>query len=1387
MPSAKKSQRPAKPKMPTVNPLPILGYLNFSGGEPNADFRRELNRTAGDMAGDWKPDTIRKWLEQELAQAQNSAPAFANATQAAHVLRLVFEYGLPAYRAHHADLLFHLQDCDFYQPYLLACLFEAVLQQGGPWTETPRIIAGMLDSLNDFIGYRPVAVLENGRQMEPYPHERFRPVPLYFKEVGAAHGRYQKLIERTIQFFQDTPLEIQHQSYFEWTRMQELAVDVRAHDHLHPANKRTNYMFGEWDPHRVDTKGYYYRFVIRQIILDALLNWMQESRKAHKRLDEEEILFDASAVLCGTMLMASAISGSGPGVHNSSITLTSLLPRVAHQRDAFYARLLQEAKGARRKRLLKEAELTQQPFGHVRQRLNIELAKYGARQVQTRHLAQMFARMGYSESSRKQALVIPSASARFECEIEWRITDAHRQIEQGRLPLAVERLREIEDHLQRGIACGALIDPWNILGFQGLFPLFTSREDSLHDMRAGDLIEMMERIFQAYSETLSEAAALGLKAQQNEVSERFEKLADWWDKFATTTVEDLPHVSGRDSVESARHVAETLSAWQQAGAASGDVSFWKQHIDRFQSAKAYALVVDALLERGDLVASMALLMQWLNQAEFVGLDSGPYSIMSRLTKWMQLALASSPVTSRQSVEELQKLMVRLFAHLEANAGEYWNVPNLGETMGMKAAPKEEPSASPLEEPFDEELEDDDDLFAAAYDEVTFRDSAKDGQHSDTVDEGGRKETTSFDVMARFLEPRLQLLETIAELWQIAASGLAPHLTSSSLAQREHTSQHAADFQARLEGWLEQTRHWQTGLRQLRKSLWSQQISMSSGDHDSNVEYDEQLQTKYYLLHALISTDIHCEIAERSLRSCLPKDSPKEQKDQSAMVEVYRGVLTRNTALVKRMLPALLEELIRQPLLYVPLTNNGDPEKVRAAQSLQSLIRFLLTQLPRLGLLWETWMLLKTAYRMERKSRPGGQAVTEFDQLFRTALRNSLDCVIRSSRRWPVAKLHRPKVGSWSSPKSSPLKRRPMPGANRGMFRQGYSPASDARSLLARSRRSKKRNSLLIQMVSEIVQQYSRIWIKHSGTTRLSTVENLSDSRLWKEVKHFVIDYGAELFHARMLTLGNLRAILHNGIDRFLDYLDEQDDPLHPMPLLEDIENGEIDAEQVVEYLELIYGSVVDRMDRFVEYNTTTTQSDYGERFYCFLDFLRVEAAYERDAWNLLPFNLAHEQLSLRGCREAAQLWETVFRKNNGTRAETHLKHLKKREKEHGMRLPAMTDRIEERFVKPFAVNRMLALVPQSVEDARRDLQGSKTFAALEREIEDYLNSTSGSGIDVAPWLRTLEKEVVTATEETPNQTAGSETTYAPIPVSLRAMQRQLRDWGRESDKKKAKS
>ena len=82
--------------------------------------------------------------------------------------------------------------------------------------------------LNDFVGYRPVAVLENDRRMEPYPHERFRPIPVYLRDAGTAHGPYHELIERTITFLRETPAEILRDAHFDRDQLDELAIDVRA-------------------------------------------------------------------------------------------------------------------------------------------------------------------------------------------------------------------------------------------------------------------------------------------------------------------------------------------------------------------------------------------------------------------------------------------------------------------------------------------------------------------------------------------------------------------------------------------------------------------------------------------------------------------------------------------------------------------------------------------------------------------------------------------------------------------------------------------------------------------------------------------------------------------------------------------------------------------------------------------------------------------------------------------------------------------------------------------------------------------------------------------------------------------------------------------------------
>ncbi len=1297
----------------------VLGYLNFSGGRPDPSFQRLVNDLTERLT--WKK--LGPALLKSLSQLEQEAPAFEDSGQARAVITLAFDNILPAYREFHRDLLFHLTDEDFHQPFFLARVWELLLEQGGPWDDVPVIVERTLDRLNDFVGYRPVAVLENGQRMQVYAHERFRPFPLYLQGAGIACGPFREVISRSLELLRAMPEELLADAHFTLDNMQELALDPRAHDHLHPANKRTNYLFGEWDPHQIDIKGRYRRFIIRKVILDALEQWIGEQ----KRVSMEEVLFDAAAVLGGTILMASAISGAGPGTHDSTVSLTTLLPRVARQRDAFYARLMAVATGARAKRLNKHAQTTQQPFGHVRQYLNFYLAQYGTQQVQRRHVAYLYARMARPEAARKQAAIIPSASARFESEIQWRIAAIKQAVDQGKVNEAVILLGEAEDNLHRGIHCGALVDPWNILGFQGQFPLFTTREDSVPDQRIEVMLQLVEGILESYTRVLEEAAARAMTLVVTDIDRRFERFADFWDRFGSVTVQDLPTVLAQDHLDSARRVARALAEWRAAGEAAGQIPFWREHVQEFQTARAYAQVVSALLDRNDLVASLGLLMQWLSQADDVGLVAGPLSFDRLLTRWIDSLgdLAGTERTEKTTAENSQiwPLLRRLFAYLEANAGDFWLVPRLSEAAVGNVTP--ETGDGPDDDDPDREL------YGAAYEGVTFRDSADDGQFSDTADDrGALPDAGEFEVFERMLEPRLQFLRTLARLWQVAASLCGRRAAEEAL---------PAEAVEHLGVWLSRVVDVQNELERLCNELWERELSAPAGDHDANVEYDAQLQTKLYLVQVTLSTIVSFRTAQWVLWAALPDSPPKGDRGpvEASSLALFRSLVRGDAAEVRKALPGLLRALKKEPLLYVPLDHGGAPAQILAARTMQALMRFLLRHLPKLGLLRETWHVLRTAQQMERASRPQGLAVTEYDRLFRIALKSSLEAVIQASTRW--------KSGRFTDEE-------------------------------------------LIEFVGSIVELYLDQWLEHSSTMRLSTVEALKLDGVWDETKSFIQKYGGELFHARQLTLGNVRAILHQGVDRFLDYLQENEDPLHPLKLLRDIEAGELTREDAIDHLRLIYQIVVERYDRFLEYNTTTTQSDYGEVFHSLLDFLRLETTYDRDAWNLVPVSLAHEVLSRTGKDDAAQIWEDVFATKTEDMADRHLADLLKLERQYGMRLPSISNHLRERFVKPLSVNTMAALIapaclmtpPEPPPRSRGAIaHRPDPFRLLQKLVDDYLKSTSGSGLEVPPWLRQLEDElnrVQHADQSTGSLDLDADLDLPPSLLNLRETKQQLRQW-----------
>jgi len=1220
------------------------------------------------------------------------------------VLEIVFEHLLPAYLRHHADLLFHLSTADLLNPFFLARLFEATLDAGGPWTETGRIIEHALAKLNDYVGHRPIAVLENGRKAEVYPHERFRPVPLYLKGAGIAVGPYHDLMRATFEHVSSTPADLLEETSFDPARLDELALDVRAHDAMHPVFKRTNYLFGEWDPHQIDGQGHFRRFIVRKVILDSLVNWM----KLASDLPPAERLHDASAVLCGTILMASAISGWGPGAHDSTMSLASLLPVVARQRDDFYARTMARVSGVRAARLAAVVEATRQPFGHVRQQLNIDLANFAAAQMQRRTVAEQFARMGYSQSARSEAERIPAASIRIECELRVRSESAIRLASRGHVGEAADRLDEASDLLVRGIECGALIDPWNILGFQGVFPLFIAREDSVPDHRAEWLIEMMERLFAAGSHVLTEAAARGDATTVVRVRDWLDRTAEWWDRYATTTVSDLPVVHGEALAESAAAVAGTIAEWRAAGPAAGNLTFWRDRVERLETPEAFADVVDALLDRGDFVAASGLLVQWLSQSDDIGLGDLERSFFSLAIRWLH-ELTGGPFVP--PAHEQARLARRFFEFLESNAGDYWIVPSysdpaLGSTNGDRDPPPRD--AEP------EDYDGADELFSAAYEGMVYRDSTADGFEGEVLDSSPSASGGEFDDRLKRMEPRLRFLEMLAYLWRIGAGRIRDD----------------GEFDSAARQWQSQAKRMADDLAALARNVAAESIMGTAGDLEANVEYDAQLQSKNHLSHLVVNAAVRMASAERLLRSRRQNESDEAEPAIVLLQKVLAGDVTG----VRRSLPELLRLLAGRPLLYVAVENGGDPNEVVAARLNHDLLMTLATELPRLGLLREARQVLLTALRMERRSRPAALSVTEFDRLFRTSLEAVLRVAVSARSPRVQQRIDRGRSRFFSSgvPYGPPSRRRPP---RRLPARRHSRMTSNAKAPVS------ARDEETVALAAAVVDRFAGFWLKHAATMRLTAVEALNDSTTWSEAKRFINKYGGDLFHARVLPLSNLRAILAEGVDQFLDHLIEQDDPLHPSPLVADISKDDNFRRQAARLLELIYAAVVDEIERFVEYNSTTTQSDYGERFDSFLDFLRAEAAYRRDEWDLTPLRITHEVLATAGRDAAAHLWEEVVRERTATAAQKHLSRLRSLEKRHAMRLPSISDHFAEEFIKPFAINRILALVPAVVKEGQTGRRETPAFRLIHREIENYLATSTGSAAELPEWLVKLENSV----------------------------------------------
>jgi hypothetical protein len=1261
----------------------ILGYLNFSSGTSDPTFLKNLNDLfgrldMGENSGEPAWQRIGTVLRDALPGICGTSEAFRSVEQAEAVVGLVFFHALPGYRLHHRDLLFHQKDEQVFLPFFIGRMCEAVLQQGPPWSEIDRIVRASVSRLNDYIGYRPVAVLQSAQKIQPYAQEWVRPIPLYIRGAGVSAGPYSELVEAALNILRETDSAILFDAMFPLEQLDELAVDPRAYDFDHPVNKRPNYLFGQWDMNQLDSAGRCRRFVVQQAALEAMMDRL----KNHGKVADKEVLFEEAAVLAGTILMGSGVSGSRPNAIDSTVNLATLVQKIADYRDAFYQQLLGRVDGAHAERLKREAAALKQPFGGVRQHFNHYLAQRRAEQLQHVHLAQLFTRMGYIEAARRQVRVVPVAAARMLCDMQCRLTAAHREIDQGRLEPVVILLNEIENILHRAIECGAMVDPWNILGFGGQFGLFPSPENSIHDYRIDELLNLVSDIFALYIRTGKEAAALGNNAVQTVLAEQLNRLTEWWDKFATTEVSEIGGISGRDTFESAEQVASALRAWHEAGAAAGDIAFWRSHVEQFRTAKSYALVVDTLLDHGDLVAAQALLVHWLSQGDTIPLVEESYSFNELAVLWMEDLWNSGqdaeegPRHNHLSPRQRWSYARKFLDYLEANAGEFWHVPRLeafaeGSGMGKN-------------EEFDEEPDDEtDNLFGAAYEHLTYRDSTDDGIDSSLFETGPDAVESELVFEAERIVAHLAFLAMIAHLWKMTATVSLCGDTPDP--ERDEV----------LAGWHDQAMANYRELLELLSTVQRYRIPAPSGAHDSMVEYDRRRSVKEMLLESIINTCVDTADTARMIRAAMSRQVPAADAQQweEPMHRVLSAVLRGEASTIRKSWKELLVALGRQPLLYVSLARGGNPLKIVAARSLQSMLCRFLAYLPRLGLVQETAQLLETIQGMEFEHPQGPGAITEFDRVFQIGCKAIVRALVTSSEDW--------------------------------------SPPRD------RANKQYADNEL-IALLEQTAESLLRCWLAHSRGVRLSVLESVSDEKQWTRLKQFIEKYGSDLFTQHFMNLGNLRAILLAGVESYIDWIREMPASEVSLRLLDDLD-GPLDRSEAVRWLGLAIEAVVENYPEYVDYNSITTQSDRGDMLYTLLDFLRLRAGYDRVSWNLRPIMLTHEVLVRRGRDHSAEIWRKAVSERTADIADDCLRRLRNLNKKYGMKLPSIAERLEEKFIRPLQVDRLCALVRPAMEELR-DGHSQKTFPQLEKLVGEFTKKIAGAGFETPDWLADLEDE-----------------------------------------------
>jgi hypothetical protein len=549
----------------------------------------------------------------------------------------------------------------------------------------------------------------------------------------------------------------------------------------------------------------------------------------------------------------------------------------------------------------------------------------------------------------------------------------------------------------------------------------------------------------------------------------------------------------------------------------------------------------------------------------------------------------------------------------------------------------------------------------------------------------------------------------------------------------------------ISGWFEHCEQLRNGLNRLAIAVADQAIPRPTSTHDSLVEFDRRMNVKESLLEKIIATWVVVDEAKQfmlaapgtaSAASSSALKSPPSAVQSDSITRLWQAVLTSDVPAARQHWALFLAAVRGQPLLYVRLGRGGEPDKIAAVRGLQQMFRELLRRLPRLGMLRETCQLIQTARSMERDHPLGAGAVTEFDRLFEIGFKAIVEAVVESSARWPR-----------------------LPPGHGASFGADDSP----------------RDADLIDCLQNVTESLLPQWGSHSHTLRLSVLEKVAADKDWNELVAFIERYGHDLFTQQFFNYGNLRAILHEGVEAWIEQLSEEPEADEHFRFVAEL-GGKLSRAQARKQLSLVIEAIVENYPEYRDYNATTTQSDRGEMLHTLLDFLRLKAAYDRIHWNLRPVTMVHEVLVRQGRDAAARMWCRAMARETSATADQQVRRLAELQKKYGMRLSTVADRVGEHFIRPLAIDRVRAFVRPAADEARRGM-APNAFAALEAEASELAQEPTGAGLDLPDWLVVLEEEVDRACGAAHWEEQAAECEHLPRALlSWGEIQDQLSNW-----------